>query len=79
MKGKGVYKKDLGAAALPTAPIFTATATTVYGFAAQNSKFYVGDAIDYVANGKVTVYDVAGTLQKTYTVGVMPNGFYFNN
>ncbi|WP_300489552.1 DUF5074 domain-containing protein [Flavobacterium sp.] len=79
MKGKGVYKKDLGAAALPTTPVFTATATTVYGFAAQNSKFYVGDAIDYVANGKVTVYDMAGTLQRTYTVGVMPNGFYFNN
>ncbi|UUC47268.1 YncE family protein [Flavobacterium cerinum] len=79
MKGKDVFKKDPAAATLPTTPVFSATATTVYGFAALNNKFYVGDAINYTDNGKVTVYDTAGTLQKTYTVGVMPNGFYFNN
>lgn len=79
MNGNKVFKKDPAATALPTTPVFTATATTVYGFAALNNKFYVGDAINYTDNGKVTVYDTAGALQKTYTVGVMPNGFYLNN
>ncbi|MBN9286004.1 MULTISPECIES: DUF5074 domain-containing protein [Flavobacterium] len=79
MKGKGVYQKDVATATLPTTPTFTSTATTVYGFAAHNNKIYVGDALNYVDNGKVFVTTMTGAALNTYTVGVMPNGFYFNN
>jgi len=50
----------------------------IYGFAVNNSKIYVGDAGDFTSNGKVHIYSTSGELQSSYTVGVIPNGFYFN-
>jgi hypothetical protein len=76
-----IYKSTLSATALPTTPLFTATAQGVYGvysFAVNNNKIYVGDARDYNSNGKVFVYSSTGILEKDYTVGVVPAGFYFN-
>lgn len=81
---KGVYKYNLSDAQLPTAPLFTATPTVLYGFGVGNNKIYISDAKDYDSNGEVLVYSlgvegqVTGTLLKTTAVGVIPNGFYFN-
>ncbi len=78
----GVYSMDATAATLPTAPIFTTTEQGVYGvysFAVEDDKVYVGDALDYNSNGKVYIYSLTGTLEQTFTVGVIPAGFYFNN
>lgn len=76
-----IYKSTLSATTLPTTSLFTTTAQGVYGvysFAVKNNKIYVGDAGDYNSNGKIYVYSSTGTLEKDYTVGVIPAGFYFN-
>jgi YVTN family beta-propeller protein len=81
-----IYKMSTAATALPTTPVFSTTAQGIYGvysFAIHGNHIYVGDAGDYKANGKVYVYALAtpsmGTLEKTFSVGVIPAGFYFND
>jgi hypothetical protein len=81
-----IYKMSTTATALPTTSAFSTTAQGVYGvysFAVHGSHIYVGDAGDYQHNGKVYVYALTapsiGTLEKTFSVGVIPAGFYFND
>ena len=81
----GVYKFPLTSTVLPESPLFSTAAQdvfSVYSFAINNNHVYVGDAGNFVDNGKVYVYSLngttGGTLEKTYTVGVVPAGFYFN-
>jgi YVTN family beta-propeller protein len=77
----GVYKMDRNASTLPATPLFTTTAQGAYGIyslALNGDRIYLGDAGDYNSNGKVYVYSLAGQLQNTSTVGVIPAGFYFN-
>ena len=81
-----VYKMGDAVVALPTAPLFSTSPQGVYGvysFAVHGSYIYVGDAGDYTHNGKVYVYALTspsiGTLEKTFSVGVIPAGFYFND
>ncbi len=87
--GSGIYKFALDAAALPTAPVFTTTEQGdygVYSFAIKQNHIYLGDAGNYQDPGKVYIYSLGtgigqapiGTLEQTYTVGVIPAGFYFN-
>lgn len=79
--GADVFKTNVNATTLPTTALFSTTAQGVYGvysFAVKNNAIYVGDAVDYSSNGKVYVYSTTGTLNKSYTVGVIPAGFYFN-
>lgn len=75
-----VYQKGLNAP-LPSSPLFSVGSQGVYGiygFAVEDDKIYVGDAKDYSSNGEVFIYSLTGQLQNNYTVGVTPNGFYFN-
>lgn len=77
-----VYKMDLATTALPSAPLFTTTdqgAYGIYSFAVKNNHIYLGDAGDYNSNGKVYVHTLDGMLHETFTVGVIPAGFYFND
>jgi YVTN family beta-propeller protein len=81
-----IYKMSTSATALPTTSAFSTTAQGVYGvysFAVHGNHIYVGDAGDYAHNGKVYVYALTapsiGTLEKTFSVGVIPAGFYFND
>ncbi|AOW11105.1 YncE family protein [Flavobacterium gilvum] len=81
-----VYKMSATATALPTTAAFSTTSQGVYGvysFAVHGNHIYVGDAGDYQHNGKVYVYALTspsvGTLEKTFSVGVIPAGFYFND
>ena len=69
---------------LPAPPhaIFSTTDQGVYGvysFAIKDGHVYVGDAGDYASNGKVYIYSLTGALQNTFTVGIIPAGFYFND
>lgn len=76
-----IFKSTMTASSLPSTPLFSTTAQGVYGvysFAVNNGKIYVGDAGDYSSNGKIYVYSTTGSLEKNYTVGVIPVGFYFN-
>lgn len=81
--GNAVYTMDLTATTASTASIFIYTSAfssnDVYGFAVNNEHIYVADAGDYTSNSNAFVYSLTGTLEKTLTVGVAPNGFYFNN
>lgn len=77
-----IYVMDVTASTLPTEALFATTEQGVYGvysFEVKNDKIYVGDAGDYNSNGKVYIYSLTGTLEQTFTVGVIPAGFYFNN
>lgn len=76
-----VYKMSLSATAFPTTPLFTTTAQGEYGiysFAVENGHIFLGDAGDYNSAGKVYVHSLTGANEHTYTVGVVPTGFYFN-
>ena len=74
-----VYKENLSSIMVSSTPLFTSTATTLYGFGVNNDKIFVGDAKDYASDGEVFIYNTSGTLQKQVSVGLIPNGFYFNN
>jgi YVTN family beta-propeller protein len=79
--GSDIYKSTLAATTLPTTPLFSTFTQGVYGiysFAVHNNKVYLGDAGDYSSNGKVYIYSSTGNLEKEYTVGIIPAGFYFN-
>lgn len=74
-----VYSENMSATAIGSTPLFTSIATTLYGFGVENGKIYVGDAKDYTSDGEVFIYNSTGVLQKQFNVGLIPNGFYFNN
>lgn len=77
-----IYAMQLNSSELPVAPLFTTTEQGVYGiysFEVEDNRIYIGDAVDYNSNGKVYIYSLTGSLQNTYTVGVIPSGFYFND
>jgi hypothetical protein len=82
-KGTGVYSMDITATQPSETPIFKYSSTSkygvMYGFAVENDKIYIADGGDFASNSKAYVYSLTGTLQKEVTVGVGPNGFYFNN
>lgn len=78
-----VYAIDYTATSASTTPIFEYTSTSqygkMYGFAINNDKIYIADGGDFGSNSKAYIYNLSGILQKELTVGVGPNGFYFNN
>lgn len=74
-----VFVQNLNSTTANAIPIFTATATTMYGFGVNNGKIYIGDAKDYASDGEVFIYNTTGVLQKQFSVGLIPNGFYFND
>ena len=82
-KGTGVYSMDIAATQPSGKLIFNYSSTSqygvMYGFAVENDKIYIADGGDFASNSKAYVYSLTGTLQKEITVGVGPNGFYFNN
>jgi len=79
---KSVYAITTTATAASTTAIATATLPaggSIYGFAVNNDKIYIADGGDFGSNSKAYIYNLSGSLQKELTVGVGPNGFYFNN
>lgn len=81
-EGSDVYSMALNATAIPAEPIFSTTQQGIYGvsaFAVEDGRIYIGDALDNNSNGKVYVHDLNGAVQGTFTVGLIPSGFYFND
>ena len=74
-----VYAINTNATTASTTSILTADIGYLYGFAVKNDRIYIADSGDYKADSKAYIYNLTGTLQKELTVGVGPNGFYFNN
>ncbi|MBK0371205.1 YncE family protein [Flavobacterium agrisoli] len=78
----GVYQMNRTATTAPTTPVFEYTSTSdygkMYGFAVNDGRIYIADGGDFASNSKAYIYSLNGTLEKELTVGVGPNGFYFN-
>lgn len=75
-----VYSISTSATSVSTSAIFTASSVAnLYGFAVNDNRIYLADSGDYKADSKAYIYNLTGTLQKELTVGVAPNGFYFND
>ncbi|WP_299526285.1 YncE family protein [Winogradskyella sp.] len=74
-----IYKMDLTASSLPTVPFIDTAAQSVstpYSFNKIGNQLYLGDALDFVSNGTVFVYEDNGSFSTQYTVGLLPNAFY---
>jgi hypothetical protein len=81
--GTSVYGMNITATEASNTAIFSYTSTSkygkMYGFAVKNNHVFIADGGDFSANSKAFVYSLTGTLEKEFTVGVGPNGFYFND
>jgi|25_taG_2_1085351.scaffolds.fasta_scaffold02212_2 DNA-binding beta-propeller fold protein YncE len=78
-----VYAMAVGATTNPVAPMIEYTSNSqwgkMYGFEVEDDKIYIGDAGDFGSNGFIQVYTTSGEFLKQISVGVAPNGFYFND
>jgi hypothetical protein len=78
-----VYALGLNATTISSIPVLTYESNSqwgaMYGFAVEDGKIYVADAGDFASDSEIYIYSTSGTLLSTYTVGVGPNGFYFND
>ncbi|MBW2960604.1 YncE family protein [Mesonia aestuariivivens] len=78
-----VYMMSMNAEEAPAEPLFTYNTTsqwgTMYGFEVEDNRIYVAEGGDFVSDSFVEIYDLEGNLLKNITVGVGPNGFYFND
>ena len=77
-----IYRMNLNSTTLPDSPIISMGVNGIYGaygFAVNDGRIFVGDAMDYTSNGKVHVFEPNGTLINSYTVGKLPNNFAFND
>lgn len=81
--GTSVYGMNLTATEASNTAILSYTSSSaygkMYGFAVRNNHIFIADGGDFSANSKAYVYSLTGTLEKEFTVGVGPNGFYFND
>ncbi len=80
--GSDIYSMAKNSSTLPSSPLFTTEEQGVYGvsaFAVEDGRIYVGDAMDFNSNGKVYVYSLSGGTPQSFTVGITPSGFYFND
>ena len=60
-------------------PIIPANERLFYGLSVHQDKIYIADAINYVQQGTVWVYDLQATLLQEFKVGIIPSEFYFIN
>jgi len=76
-----VFSIATSATTAASTPLFTASSNIgyLYGFAAKDNRIYLSDGGDFSADSKAYIYNVSGSLLKELTVGVGPNGFYFND
>lgn len=76
-----VYSLGINATSVGTTPVMTYSSTSawgqMYGFKINEGKIYIADGGDFASDSVVYQYSTTGTLLNTYTVGVGPNGFYF--
>ena len=77
-----VYKIDLNAEHVVDTPLFDTESQSPYigyGFAVNGNRIYISEAAsDFASSGKAFVYSTSGEPITQITVGLGPNGFYFN-
>jgi len=72
----GIYKMDISASSVPSTKFIEKSA---YGFSVNPSDgvIFVLEATTFTGNGKLHRYSESGSLIKTYTTGIIPNGAAF--
>jgi len=80
---KSVYVMNVDATQAPTSALLSYNSNSafgaMYGFEVEDDRIFIADGGDFASDSFVEVYDLSGNLLKNITVGVGPNGFYFNN
>jgi hypothetical protein len=78
-QNSAIFSDAMNSTTISETPLFVVPqVATLYGFTVKNNVVYIADAKDYVSAGKVYIYSSTGTLSTEITVGLSPNGFYFN-
>lgn len=81
--GNEVYEMAPNAAEAPDTPLFTYETDSdwgvFYGFTVKDGKVYVADGGDFASESFIEVWDVNGNKLTHQSVGIGPNGFYFND
>lgn len=76
-----VYQMNINSFNLPQTPIIPKGNCNFYGLEIEpdNGNIFVSDAIDYVQNGKIYIYNhINGNLIKSFNAGIIPSDFIFN-
>jgi DNA-binding beta-propeller fold protein YncE len=75
---EGVCQFPINSTTLP-APLIAAGSRNFYGLGIdpRNSNIYVSDAIDYVQQGKVYIYQPNGKFLTSFATGIIPGEFCF--
>jgi hypothetical protein len=76
---KDVFQIPITAASFPAASLFPAGGRIFYalGVDPEEGVILIGDAIDYQQKGLIYELEKTGAVRKTYSSGVIPNGFIF--
>lgn len=81
--GTSVYRMGINAEEAPEEAVLTYNSNSaygvMYGFEVEDNRIYIADGGDFGSDSFVEVYDLQGNLLNNITVGVGPNGFYFND
>lgn len=81
--GTSVYRMGINAEEAPEEALLTYNSNSaygvMYGFEVEDNRIYIADGGDFGSDSFVEVYDLQGNLLNNITVGVGPNGFYFND
>lgn len=52
---------------------------SAYGFNVEDDRFYISDGKEFTSNGSIYIHNSNGQVLNEYSVGVGPNGFYWND
>jgi hypothetical protein len=79
---KDCFRMSISAGSLPSLPIVAAGQRIFYGLGvcthgSSTTEIYLADALDYVQPGVVYRYSVAGELLDQFSVGIIPQAFWF--
>lgn len=75
----GIYQMSITDNNLPVVPLIENAGAVFYGFGVDphNEDIYVADALDYVQAGIVHRYDDNGNSIDQFSVGIIPQAFWF--
>jgi len=76
---KDIYRISVSSGAIPEAPFVACGDKNFYALGVRPDKeeIFVSDALDYVRNGQVYVYDNSGNLRSSFEAGIIPGYFGF--